>query len=265
MQERLAELQAIESEPPGLGGFRVAVPVLPLFHRLGEPLRGERVVIEVAGAKAGRAEVGTDRCWFASVGLAPYVSPPVLLAFGPMEADEARRHRISAPWDTREVARLLSGWKISPGEVVAAWSVAAPDDEVFLAEYLARCFGELEEWLTGRLPTGRDVLDVLRTVCAPSSDPADASEHRDRQLRLTTPEARFDQDVDLSDVLLAAFADVDHAVGSPAESSWARTFAALDDLLGDDFHRVAREAGEPPVRRGAARFVSEVLRLEGVT
>ena len=94
-EELLAQLRALKDAPAGLPGFRAALPTLPLFHRLGDPLRPGPLVLEIADTKSGRIEVGTDRCLFASVGVAAYLTPPLVLAFGPMEEPDARSRKPS--------------------------------------------------------------------------------------------------------------------------------------------------------------------------
>jgi len=81
----LAQLDAHREEltmPEGgwpLEAFNEALGGLPLFHRLGEPLRDpatalaqSEIKLEVAKPKAGRAKLGIDGCVFASSGVAGY-------------------------------------------------------------------------------------------------------------------------------------------------------------------------------------------------
>lgn len=229
---------------------------MPLFHRLRGPLRGAGVVLEVASPKQGRQAIGTDRCIFTSVGVAAYVTPPVVLAFGPMQ--DARPGRTSAPWDTRGLGAFLGCDQPTQARWIAEYSIPAPDDEVYLAHYLARCFDDLYSWLGGRPPTGSDVLDVLGAVRRHAGAGADTSP-------MTTPEARYETALDLSDtLLLAAFADADYPLGRPDQAEWAKTYRTFERHLGDDFHRLRRNVGAPDLRGAAYRFVRRHLEQEGV-
>lgn len=254
LQSRLAELQAIDPAPPALSTFLRAMPLLPLFHRLGEPLRGPHLILEVAAHKAGREAIGTDGCIFASIGVAAYLTPPLVLAFGPMR--DAREGRRSAPWDSRGLRAVLGCDAATHARHITERSIAAPDDEPYLAHYLARGFDDLYTWLGGQRPTGSDVLGVFDALRR-------QGDHEDL-VPMTTPEARYEVGLDLSSLLLAAFVDADYPVGRPDERGWAETFGALEVLLGDDFHRLRRGAGAPDLRGAAYRFVRGHLEREGL-
>lgn len=142
----------------------------------------------------------------------------------------------------------------------------APDDEQLLAHHLARCFRQLQDWLGGQRPTGSDVLGVLEALTRRErSGAVDDQTTREERIRMTTPEARYDVSVQLSGgLLLAAFADVDHAIGRPDETHWGETYRTLERLLGDDFHRLRRSHGIPDLRGEAHRFVRAFLLSEGL-
>ncbi len=115
----LAQIEAHRGKLPVPEGgwpltkFREALGGLPLFHRLGEPLRDpaatlaqSEIRLEVARPKEGRARLGIDGCVFASFGVAGYWEPPVVLAFGPAEVSGTPR--ISVPWDSRGAEKALN-------------------------------------------------------------------------------------------------------------------------------------------------------------
>lgn len=263
LAELLEEQEALTPAPAALSEFLRAMPVLPLFHRLGEPLR-RGLILEVAASKAARAEIGTDCCLFASVGVAAYFDPPLTLAFGPM--CDVREGRRSAPWDTMGL-RNYPGYDPSTHAFqVARYSIPAPDDEEFLAHWLARVFDCLHTWLSGGRPTGRDVLDVIGSLKRKAYDSRTSVEQiHESQICMTTPEARYDRPMDLSgDLLLAAFADADFPGGRADGVDWGRTYALLEKRLEDRFFRLRRDVGPPDLRGEAYRWVRAHLAQEGV-
>lgn len=260
MEALIAELQALVADPPDLERFVRAVPALPLFHRLGEPLR-EGLMLEIARPKARRAELGTDECLFASVGTAAYLTPPLLLAFGPMDDAHARAGRRTAPWDTAELHRVLGISAEVAASHIERYSVDAADDELYVAHLLARYFPSFDGWCRGEPATGADVLGVIAALTRSPGPEVDD----DRFVRMTTPEARFSVGLDLREgLLLAAFADVEAAAFGPRASEWAETFRQLEATLGDGFIRVRRTLGAADLRGAARTFVRRLLEVEGL-
>lgn len=254
LSDRLAELKALDEAPRALADFLQAMPCLPLFHRLRGPFRTSEPVLEPAGSKSARAAIGTDHCVFFSIGVAAYVTPPVVLAFGPMQ--DVRPGRISAPWDTRGLKGVIGCGEEDQARLIAEYSVQAPDDEEYLAHYLGRCFDHLEHWLEGRTPTGADVLGVLEAL---KRNPGDDV------YPMTTPEARYERTVELSNgLLLAAFADADYPVGRRDEEEWGKTYRIFERYLGDLFIRLRRRVGASDIRSEAYRFVRDHLAGEGL-
>lgn len=253
LSDRLAELQALDPAPNALKDFLQAIPCLPLFHRLRGPFRSSEPVLEPAGPKSSRTALGTGECVFFSIGVAAYVTPPVVLAFGPMQ--DVRPGRISAPWDTRGL-KVIGCDEENQARLIAEYSIAAPDDEEYLAHYLGRCFDHLHHWLEGRPPTGSDVLGVLEAL---KRNPGDDV------YPMTTPEARYKRAVELpSGLLLAAFADADYPVGRPDEEEWGKTYRILERYLDDRFVRLRRRVGVTDIRSEAYRFVRDHLEGEGL-
>lgn len=265
--ERSEELYAeLQQHRLAVGGrtwpdseFAAVMPALPLFHRLGRPLSTtQHIVLETADAKSAREALGTDMCVFASVGFAVYLMPPVVLAFGPM--DELRDHRMSAPWDTRGVGSLM-GW--NPGfhaDMIERYSLPGGVDEAYLARSLATLFESPAQFVRGDLPTGSDILGVIRTAVSRTNGPWVGS-----QSDFSTPEARFTHAIDLDDeVFLAAFVDVDALDARPDADAWKRTVAALRRRLGPRFFPMRRKAGAIELRGAAVEFTLAHLRQEGV-
>jgi len=195
--------------------------------------------------------------------VAAYLAPPLVLAFGPMQ--DARSGRTSAPWDTRGLRSILACDEADHARHIAEHSIPAPDDETYLAHYLARCFDSLHMWLDGQRPTGLDVLGVLGMLRNHDYNAGRGQSGTDEDmLPATTPEARFTANVDLSSLLLAAFVNVDYPIGRADEDGWAKTYRALEGLLGDDFYRLRGDVGIPDLRGAAYRFVRRHLEHEGM-
>jgi hypothetical protein len=244
--------------------FGSVFPHLPLFHRLGHPLRDAEaslaqfeIQLEVPESKAARARLGTDRSIFASFGVAAYRDPPVVLCFGP--AEEERSHRQSVPWDSRGAGRA-AGWSDARRvAMIATYSLGAPEDERYLAAHLATCFQKWDTFLSGGRPIAPDPEGVLAPAL---HQPA----HVDTA-PLTTPEARFDTDVTLGARLLAAFVDADYpGREGPDAADWRKTFTVIRRVLekhGRHFEAWRRYQSGDDIRTSAAVFIRDWLRDGG--
>ena len=245
--------------------FSKGVPRLPLFHRLGEPLRdaegslaSHKIVLELARPKAARAAIGTDACVFASFGVAAYLQPAVVLAFGP--AEQQRESRLSLPWDSRGAAARL-GWSDEvASEKIARYSLAAPNDESYLARHLATCFQTWEQFLSGKRPLAPDP-DEARVLGWALDAPADVD-----LAPLTTPEARFLEPQPVGETLLAVFVDADFPDSGPRSADWRRTYTVLRRIVEQRkparFEAKRRMKPGPALARAAASFVLEHLGVE---
>ena len=242
-----------------LTSFREALGGLPLFHRLGEPLRDpatalaqSEVKLEVARSKAGRAKLGIDGCVFASFGVAGYWAPPVVLAFGPAEVSGTAR--ISVPWDSRGAGTVLGLAAGSHEALIAEYSLVAPLDQDYLASHLATCFQEWEQFLSGNRPKESDPRGVLRrAISAPQGED---------YTWLTTPEARFEQDLLLGDQLLAVFVDADFPSGANAKE-WRRTYTVLQRIAANrkaEFVSIRRTVGAVNYRQYTSELVRRRMR-----
>jgi hypothetical protein len=242
--------------------FQQVMPALPLFHRLGNPLREPNrslaelsIRLEVAGPKSGRGHLGTDRCVFASFGVAAYLNPPVVLCFGP--AEQVRPNRTSTPWDSRGVGPRAGWGSEYHAQMVAKYSLGAAEDESYLASYLATCFQSWATFLEGKPPVAVDPAYAL--VGAPKTATEDT-------VVLTTPEARFDMDLVLGEHLLACFVDEDSLNASPGASSWRQTCTALQRIVesrGGVYEPLRRYQFGHGMRHRTALFISQWLRDGG--
>lgn len=235
--------------------FRKVLPALPLLHRLGRPFDDSPLALVPAAPKAARAALGTDECIFASVGVAAYLDPPVLLVFGPM--DEVRPNRLTAPWDTRGIAGALSYASGSDRHrtLIERYSLPGGLDERYLEIYLATLYEVPSAFLAASPPTRPDHLGVIKG----------ARELNFGHVGYCTPEARFTAMVTLDeDTLLAAFVDVDALRDRPEAAAWLRTVSALKRRLGDRFIPVERTAGTADLRDHSARYIYRFLQDEGV-
>ena len=264
----LAQLEAHREDltaPEGgwpLAAFSEALGGVPLFHRLGEPLRDPEttlvysaIKLEVAKPKAGRARLGIDGCVFASFGVAGYREPPVVLAFGPAEASDAAR--TSVPWDSRGAGSALDLGAASHEALIAEYSLVAPLDRDYLASHLATCFQEWERFLSGGRPEETDPRGVFRKArSAPSGEDF---------TWLTTPEARFDQDVLLGEHLLAVFVDADFP-SRANDRDWLRTYTVLQRVARvrqAEFVSIRRSVGAVNYPQYASDFVRRRMRASG--
>jgi hypothetical protein len=264
------EMHRVTLPPPGTGwqdaAFSSTMPDLPLFHRLGEPLREAkaaletgRVTLELAGPKVGREELGTDRCVFASFGVAAYSSPPIVLAFGPVE--DFRADRISVPWDSRGVGRFM-GWITDVHrQKIEQYSLPASADEAYLARHLSTCFQTWETFLSGSRPVAPDPPDVrvLRKVMETPSDMD--------LLPLSTPEARFSLPQEVGQALMAVFVDADFPDTRPAYEGWLDTYLVLRRIVESrdrkGFRSVRRMKRGADLVQAASNFTRERLRASG--
>jgi hypothetical protein len=265
----LAQLEAHRAKLPPpesgwpLAAFSEAFGGLPLFHRLGEPLRDptttltrSEIKLEIARPKAGRARLGIDGCIFASFGVATYWEPPVVLAFGPAEVSSAAR--ISVPWDSRGAGKVLNLAPESHEALIAEYSLVAPLDQNYLASHLATCFQEWERFLSGDRPKEIDPRGVFhRAISAPQGE---------ETTWLTTPEARFEQDLFLGDQLLAVFVDADSPTFSPGDKEWRRTFQVLRRVAanrGAEYVPIQRSIGAANYQRHTSELVRRRMRASG--
>lgn len=236
--------------------FSGAYPGLLLVHRLGQPLADPeavqsagRLTLVRAGEKAGRKALGTDRCVFCSVGVAPYWDPPVVLLFGPLE--EVTAGRIVAPWDTRGATTGAALSSARSAAMVAQYSLQSPDDQVYMPRHLATCFRSLASFLVGDRPVRLDPAGAFRTVLG-------AREAQDLTW-LHTPEARFDRDLEIDgSALRAVFVDVD-ALRSTASKRTALVLRRLVEETGGAFRPLQRGVGAVDYRGEVARFMDQWL------
>jgi hypothetical protein len=245
--------------------FEEPFPMLPLFHRLGRPLKEPEkslkefaIRLEVANAKTGRAELGIDQCIFASIGVAPHWTPPVVLCFGPVEA--VRNDRCSVPWDSRGVG-VANGWTTTHhAERIAHYSLCSVDDEHYLARHLATCFQQWDIFLAGGRPVAKDPSGILAYAM---SQPAAQD-----MTWLTTPEARFSADLNLDAELLAAFVDADYPESlQQGASDWQKTFLVLRRILerkGKPYRALRRAQTGSSFASATAAFVQTWLRGGGL-
>jgi hypothetical protein len=243
------------------------MPTLPLFHRLGDPLRQpeaslshNELILEVAADKAGRTELGLGGCLFASFGVAAYSNPPVVLAFGP--AQDFQDDRFSVPWDSRGAGNLM-GWSTSVHrQKIEQYSLPAPEDERYLARHLATCFQIWETFLSGNRPIAPDPADVrvLRSVM-------DAPPDRDL-VPLSTPEARFSSSQEVAQGLLAIFVDADYPDTSEEHEDWLKTYTVLRRIVErknkNGFKSLRRMKKDPSILHAAYAFTRDMLRAQGV-
>ncbi len=245
-----------------LEAFNEPLGGLPLFHRLGEPLRDpatalaqSEIKLEVAKPKAGRAKLGIDGCVFASFGVAGYWEPPVVLAFGP--AAVSGTARISVPWDSRGAGKALNLAADSHEALIAEHSLVAPFDQDYIASHLATCFQEWERFLSGGHPKATDPRGVLnRAISAPPGE---------ETTWLTTPEARFEEELHLGDQLLAVFVDADFP-SRANDKDWLRTYTVLQRVAANrkaEFIPIRRSLGAVDYRRHTSELVRRRMRASG--
>lgn len=209
--------------------FLKRIPDLPLVHRLGRPLRtttASTVSLEPAESKVGRDEIGTDRRVFASYGRAVFLTPPIVLVFGP--ASRAREGRRSTPWDSRGGVRAAG----KDGTWLEYWTLDAALDEQYLALHLATIFQSWQRYLASPFSPPLE------------RDPAGVCERGSRKDWMVTPEARFDRSISMDDLLLAALVDVDHADFDLPE--WRSTIGRLSACARTrdaSFRRLSRNRG----------------------
>lgn len=244
-----------------LEAFNKAFPGLPLFHRLGSPLRepetslaSSSITLEVARSTAGRTRIGTDECVFVSFGVACYWDPPVVIAFGPAEA--CRSGRTSVPWDSRGAGTVLKLSERSHAALIQEYSLESPHDEAYLASHLATCFQEWDLFLSGCRPKATDPRGVLKMAmeAAPGED----------QSWLTTPEARFGETIELGEQLLAVFVDADFPTKGDRE--WRKTFTVIQRVVerrGGKFVSLRRSAGAVDYMSSTSEFVRGWMRERG--
>lgn len=240
----------------GSGG----APVVPSSRRAAAgsatALAQSEIKLEVAKAKSGRAKLGIDGCLFASFGVAGYREPPVVLAFGPAELSGTGR--ISVPWDSRGAGKTLNLADDSHEALIAEYSLVAPFDQDYLASHLATSFQEWERFLSGGRPKEPDPRGVLhKAISAPQGE---------ETTWLTTPEARFEQDLLLGDRLLAVFVDADFPSGTNGNKEWRRTFAVLQRVAANrkaEFVSIRRSLGAVDYRHHTSALVMRRMRASG--
>ncbi|WP_199745978.1 hypothetical protein [Corallococcus sp. AB030] len=266
-------LQALEAHRASLTAPRAGwpdesfsrlLPELPLFHRLGHPLRnsdlalhGDQLILEPASSKSSRVSLETDRCVFTSVGVAAYFAPAIVLAFGPLS--DLRDDRISVPWDSKGAGSFMSWAPERHQEKIAQYSLPAAADETYLAKHLATCFQTWSRFLAGERPVAADAADigVLRKVM---SAPAQQD-----VLPLTTPEARYSSALDVGPKLMAVFVDADYPSTRSSEinTAWLETYTVLRRIVErrneDGFHSLRRMARGRDLVQAAATFTKEYL------
>ncbi|MEO7596429.1 MAG: hypothetical protein ABI134_34775, partial [Byssovorax sp.] len=165
--------------------------------------------------------------------------------------------RISVPWDSRGAGKVLNLADESHEALIAEYSLVAAFDQDYLASHLATCFQEWEQFLSGDRPKEIDPRGVLhRATSAPPGEDF---------TWLTTPEARFEQDLLLGDQLLAVFVDADFP-SRANDKDWRRTYIVLRRVAANrnaEFISIRRSLGAVDYRRNTSEFVRRRMRASG--
>ncbi len=142
-------------------------------------------------------------------------------------------------------------------KLIAEYSLVAPFDQDSLASHLATCFQAWEPFLSGDRPKEIDPRGVLRrAISAPPGEDF---------TWLTTPEARFEEDLLLGDQLLAVFVDADFP-SRANDKDWRRTYTVLQRVAANrkaEFVSIRRRLGAVDYRRHTSELVRRRMRASG--